>query len=129
MQRSPLPVIDFRKLAELAVSGLGNSFILTEADTVEEGPYAGEYEEGALVPDPNCVENGGILSGRCRFQYGTRFNLVNNESHEKFYLNLNSFQHSLLLIASNVKVIDNPQSPSYPALPFLSKPAAKPTGF
>ena len=121
LQRSPLPVIDFRKLAELAVSGLGNSFVLTEADTVEEGPYAGEYEEGALVPDPNCVENGGILSGRCRFQYGTRFNLVNNESHEKFYLNLNSFQHSLLLIASNVKVIDNPQSPSYPALPFLSR--------
>jgi iron complex outermembrane receptor protein len=78
------------------------------------------------VPDPNCESNGGILDGSfCRFLYGERFNIVNDESHKKNYINLYSDNNlvdiNFTFISSNVKVNDNPQSPSYPALPFLSR--------
>ena len=36
-------------------------------------------------------------------------------------MNLSNNNHNLTLINSNVTVNDNPQSPSYPALPFLSR--------
>ena len=121
LDRSPLSAAEIPGIAELAVSSLGNTFIVTEPDIVEEGIYAGTYDAGQIVPDPNCEENGGILDGFCRFLYGTRFNIVNDENHSKFYFNLSNNNHNLTLINSNVEVNDNPQSPSYPALPFLSR--------
>ena len=121
LDRAPLSASEIPNIAELALSGLGNTFITTAADEITEGRYEGVYEANQIVPDPNCVENGGILQGFCRFLYGTRFNIVNTEDHSKFYLNLSNDIHNLSLIASNVRVIDNPQSPSYPALPFLTR--------
>ena len=109
------------RIAELAVSGLGNTFIMSADDTVNSGLYAGEYVSGQVVPDPNCEQNGGILDGRCRFRYGTRFNIYNDEDHNKFYFSLSNSNHDLTLLTSKVQVNDNPQSPSYPALPFLSR--------
>ena len=51
--------------------------------------------------------------------------MVNDESHLKTYLSFSKeteeFEHKLHLITSRVQVNDNPQSPSYPALPFLSR--------
>ena len=109
------------RIAELAISGLGNTFIMTADDNVNDGLYAGEYTSGQVVPDPNCEQNGGILAGFCRFRYGTRFNLYNDENHNKIYLSLSNNNHDLTLLTSSVQVNDNPQSPSYPALPFLSR--------
>ncbi len=121
LDRTPLSASEIPRLAELAVSSLGNTFIVTEADEIEEGLYKGSYTSGQIVADPNCAENGGILDGFCKFQYGTRFNITNTEDHAKYYLSLNNDIHDLTLISSNVRVIDNPQSPSYPALPYLSR--------
>lgn len=121
LDRSPLSASEIPNIAELALSGLGNTFITTAPDEIEEGPYKGTYLANQIVPDPNCVENGGILQGFCRFLYGTRFNIVNTEDHSKFYLNLSNEVHSLTFMTSNVRVIDNPQSPSYPALPYLTR--------
>lgn len=121
LDRSPLSASEIPNIAELALSGLGNTFITTAPDEIEEGPYKGIYSANQIVPDPNCVENGGILQGFCRFLYGTRFNIVNTEDHSKFYLYLSNEIHSLTFMTSNVRVIDNPQSPSYPALPYLTR--------
>jgi len=121
LNRSPLSAAEIDGIAELAISGLGNTFIVTSADEIEDGLYSGSYEEGQIVPDPNCVENGGILSGFCRFLYGNRFNIVNEEDHSKFYISASNEIHNISLITSNIRVIDNPQSPSYPALPYLSR--------
>ena len=50
---------------------------------------------------------------------------VNDEDHVKFYSSLkheaDNFLYELTFMSSNVNVNDNPQSPSYPALPFLSR--------
>ena len=121
LNRSPFSASEIPRIAELAVSGLGNTFIISADDTVNSGLYAGEYISGQVVPDPNCEQNGGILDGRCRFRYGTRFNIYNDEDHNKFYLSLSNSNHDLTLLTSKVQVNDNPQSPSYPALPFLSR--------
>lgn len=121
LNRSPLSASEIDGIAELAISGLGNTFIVTSADEIEDGLYSGSYKEGQIVPDPNCVENGGILSGFCRFLYGNRFNIVNEEDHSKFYISASNEIHNISLITSNIRVIDNPQSPSYPALPYLSR--------
>ena len=121
LDRSPFSASEIPQIAELAISGLGNTFILTDDDTVNDGLYAGEYTSGQVVPDPNCEQNGGILDGFCRFRYGTRFNLYNDENHNKIYLSLSSNNHDFTLLTSSVQVNDNPQSPSYPALPFLSR--------
>ena len=121
MERTPLKAYETDKISELSVSGLGNSFKILGDDVIESGLYAGEYSNGQTIPDPNCIENGGILDGRCRFAYGRGFNIVNDESHEKFYTRLSNKNHDISLIFSNVKVNDNPQSPSYPALPFLAR--------
>ena len=121
LDRSPFSASEIPQIAELAISGLGNTFILTDDDTVNDGLYAGEYTSGQVVPDPNCEQNGGILDGFCRFRYGTRFNLYNDENHNKIYLSLSNNNHDFTLLTSSVQVNDNPQSPSYPALPFLSR--------
>ncbi len=127
LERSPLSAKEIPGIAELGLSGLGKTFKLLGPDTVESGIYAGDYpNQITFVPDPNCESNGGILDGSfCRFLYGERFNIVNDESHKKNYINLYSDNNlvdiNFTFISSNVKVNDNPQSPSYPALPFLSR--------
>ena len=127
LERSPLAAKEIPGIAELGLSGLGKTFKLLGPDTVESGIYAGDYpNQTTFVPDPNCESNGGILDGSfCRFLYGERFNIVNDESHKKNYINLYSDNNlvdiNFTFISSNVKVNDNPQSPSYPALPFLSR--------
>ena len=50
------------RFAELGLSGLGNSFKVTQADSIASGLYAGSYNKNQTVPDPNCVENGGVSS-------------------------------------------------------------------
>ena len=126
LDRSALSASDIPGIAELGLSGLGKSFKISADDTVNSGMYSGSYVASQFVPDPQCESNGGVLDGsRCKFLYGTRFNIVNDEDHAKAYANL-SFERSNLIyevsfMGSMVEVNDNPQSPSYPALPFLSR--------
>ena len=130
LDRSALSASDIPGIAELGLSGLGKSFKISADDTVNSGMYSGSYVANQFVPDPQCESNGGVLDppsdeSRCRFLYGTRFNIVNDEDHAKAYANL-SFERSNLIyevsfMGSMVEVNDNPQSPSYPALPFLSR--------
>jgi iron complex outermembrane receptor protein len=112
------------------VSGLGTSFLLFGPSTVESGDYAGTYSAFQNVPDPNCVANKGILipqasGSRCGFKYGPRFNIVNDEDHDQVYVSLKTTLASGIdaefdYLSSETKVYDNPQSPSYPALSYLS---------
>lgn len=126
LNRSPLNASKIPKFAELGISGLGNSFKVTQADSVTSGVYAGTYNANQTVPDPNCVANGGVLEEpRCKLLYGERFNLVNDEDHLKGYLYFTrpgtKFDYSATLLMAKIDVNDNPQSPSYPALSYLSK--------
>ena len=127
LDRNPLSASEIPGIAELALSGLGKTFKVKEDAFVSSGPYTGNYSKDDLIPDPRCEINGGILSGgRCRFLYGNRFNIVNDETHNKLYssvtLESEKFDFNSTLIYSSIDVNDNPQSPSYPALPFLSRP-------
>ncbi len=126
LDRSPLSSSEIPKIAENGLSTLGNTFKVSEADQVVSGNYAGEYTAGQWVPDPNCEINGGVLAGPfCKFLYGTRFNIVNDEDHKKFYLSFkndsDNLSYKLTAMVANIDVNDNPQSPSYPALSFMSK--------
>ena len=127
LDRSPLSASEIPGIGELAISGLGRSFKVTEADSVSSGLWAGTYAKGQKIPDPNCLSNGGVLKdpNTCGFLYGNRFNIVNDEDHTKLYTNLNhqaeDFRYELTLISAIVNINDNPQSPSYPALPFLGR--------
>ena len=78
------------------------------------------------MADPNCENNGGILSGSfCKFLYGERFNITNTEEHKKSYFSFVNenpdYKSKTTFIYSDIAVKDNPQSPSYPALSFLSR--------
>ena len=126
LDRSPLSSSEIPRIAENGLSTLGNTFKVSEADQVISGNYAGEYTAGQWVPDPNCEINGGVLAGPfCKFLYGTRFNIVNDEDHKKFYLSFkkdsDNLSYKLTAMVANIDVNDNPQSPSYPALSFMSK--------
>ena len=131
LDRSPMSGADFDpSLAQLGISGLGTSFLLFGPDTVESGPYAGTYTPFQNVPDPNCVANKGILipqasGSRCGFVYGPRFNVVNDEDHESMYGSFktllgNGNALEIDYMSTAIDVNDNPQSPSYPALSYLS---------
>ena len=131
LDRTPLAGSNFNpSLAPLGVSGLGTSFLLFGPSSVSSGPYAGTYSIYENVPDPNCEGNKGILipqgSGqRCGFFYGGRFNIVNDEEHRSIYSSFQSQVSSNLtfnldILSSQIEVKDNPQSPSYPALSYLS---------
>ena len=130
MDRSNLNGSERPTLIENANSGLGNSFLLFGPSTVESGPYAGTYAPGENVADASCIENGGILipqaSGeRCGFKYGPRFNIVNKEKRSHLFGNIehtldNGFDINAEFMWARVEVLDNPQSPSYPALAYLS---------
>ena len=126
LNRSSLSSSEIPRIAEMGLSTLGNTFRVSAQDTVTSGKYAGDYSAGQWVADPDCETNGGVLAGPfCKFLYGTRFNIVNDENHKKIYLNLNKigdrFTYNLTAISSHVEVNDNPQSPSYPALSFMSR--------
>ena len=126
LDRSPLSAREIPKLAEMGLSTLGNTFKVTKNDAIQSGPYAGSYLSGDWVKDPDCLENGGVISGPfCKFLYGERFNIVNDEDHKKGYFNYKTNttfgDYSINLITALVDVNDNPQSPSYPALAYLSK--------
>ena len=129
LNRSAMKGITKPELSQLAVSGLGNSFLLFGPSEVDQGPYAGTYSPFENVPDANCIENDGILipqssGSRCGFLYGPRFNLVNDEDHENIYLSLerefNNLKVDADIMYASTNVNDNPQSPSYPALSYLS---------
>ena len=126
LNRSPLNASEIPKIAELGLSGLGNSFKITASDTLTSGPYAGSYSTNQTIPDPSCIDNGGVIAGpRCKFLYGERFNIVNDEDHLKGYLHFERpgavIDYSMTFLVATVDVNDNPQSPSYPALSYLSK--------
>ena len=126
LDRSSLSASEIPGIAELGLSTLGKSFKTSAADTINDGLYAGSYEANQWVPDPQCENNGGVIAGSfCKFLYGNRFNIVNDEDHAKAYANLtfqkNNFNYEMTFMTSRVEVNDNPQSPSYPALPFLSR--------
>ena len=144
LDRSPLAGTELAEYSELAVSGLGNSFLILPGGaspftTVNSGPYAGTYNIYESIPDANCAANKGVLlpqaapapglSGgtRCGFYYGDRFNLVNTEEHSSVYLSSktsfdNGVNFEFDYMATDIDVLDNPQSPSYPALSYLGKP-------
>jgi iron complex outermembrane receptor protein len=126
LDRSPLSSSEIPRISENGLSTLGNTFKISGDDTVLTGDYAGTYTTGQWVADPNCEDNGGVLAGPfCKFLYGTRFNVVNDEDHKKFYLSYKQqtdiFSYKFTAIQSSIDVNDNPQSPSYPALSFMSK--------
>lgn len=132
LDRSALSTADRPDLTENAISGLGNSFLLFGPSTVATGPYAGTYSALENVPDANCVANDGILQPqpnnagtRCGFAFGPRFNLVNEEERTHLYGSFtydleNSWEFKTEAMWANIEVLDNPQSPSYPALSYLS---------
>ena len=126
LDRSALSASEIPGIAELGLSTLGKSFKTSAADEVASGLYEGQYDANEWVPDPQCENNGGIIDGSfCKFLYGNRFNIVNDEDHSKAYANFSykndDYIYEATVIGSKVKVNDNPQSPSYPALPFLSR--------
>jgi len=139
LDRTPLSSSERPELTENAISGLGNSFVLLghlvgqPTVTVNSGDYAGTWNAaGGSVPDANCVDNGGIIlpqtngTERCGFAYGPRFNLVNEEERTHLYGNVkhaldNGFELNAEAMWAKIEVLDNPQSPSYPALSYLTE--------
>ena len=126
LKRSPLSSSEIPRIAENGLSTLGNTFKMRGNDTIDNGDYAGSYTTGQWVADPSCVKNGGVIAGPfCKFLYGTRFNIVNDEDHRKLYLSYlkenENITYKLTAIKSSIDVNDNPQSPSYPALSFMSR--------
>ena len=130
LERSPMSSALRPESTQLGISGLGNSFLLFGPSSVAAGPYAGTYAPFTNVPDANCVENKGFLipqasGSRCGFLYGPRFNIVNDEEHQNIYGSIksslsNGMEFNADVLFSSIKVNDNPQSPSYPALSYLS---------
>ena len=151
LDRSPLPGKAKPEYAQLGVSSFGSSFLiyppgppsaLTPSQfytTVDSGPYAGTYAILEYVPDANCAANNGVpipmgtsvvgLSAGtlCGFFFGDRFNYVNDEDHQQAYAAMttsldNGVEVKIDYLSSTVDVNDNPQSPSYPALSYLTLP-------
>ena len=117
LERSALSASEIPRIAELGLSGLGKTFKISTDDTVSNGLYSGNYNANQFVPDPQCETNGGVLDGSfCRFLYGARFNIVNDEDHSKAYANLSfeksGYVYEITFVGSEVEVNDNPQSPS-----------------
>jgi iron complex outermembrane receptor protein len=136
LDRSPLSGSEFNpSLAPLGISTLGLSFRPLAADTVESGIWAGTYGALQYVGDPNCTANQGIViplggpNNLCGFLFGGRFNIVNDEDKRHLYSSfktelVNGTVAKLNYLKSEIDVHDNPQSPSYPALSYLSAAAA-----
>ena len=131
LDRSPMPG-SAKNLSPMGVSGLGTSFRnVTGGVTVADANHPwygtnGSYSS-VFIGDPNCVANGGTIlpDGRCGFAFGPRFNIVNTENHSQTYASIelpldNGVDLNFDALISRTDVWDNPQSPSYPALSFLS---------
>ena len=56
LKRSALPSIEIPKIAENGLSTLGNTFKVSEADTVLSGDYTGSYSKGDWVADPTVLK-------------------------------------------------------------------------
>jgi len=127
-ERDPLSASDRLELVDNAISTLGTTFIPQGSGTVESGPWAGDFTFGENMPDPNCLENQGVLipqpsGARCGFFYGPRFNIINDEERFLGYASLtHDFSDTLSfsgeLNYADDEINDNPQSPSYPILSF-----------
>ena len=124
--RSPLNASSKMYLSDNAVSSLGSSFIALAPAEVSEGSYQGTYAAGQYIPNAKCSEYEEAVPigvSLCGFWYGPRFNLVNDEEKKQLF---GSFRHALTnnidvnadITFNNNKVLDNPQSPSYPDLTF-----------
>ena len=91
------------------------------------------------MPDANCTANKGVFipmgtsaigqsaGTLCGFFFGDRFNYVNDEDHAQSYASFqktldNGVDFEIDYLSSTVDVNDNPQSPSYPALSYLTLP-------
>jgi len=140
LQQDPLSSAERAYTTINAVSSLGRSFLnlgglapgLPPVIDGGTGAYAGTYGPGETIPDANCEANGGVLSGgfvpslggqKCGFLYGPRFNLVNEEERTNLYAALTHDMDNGISIRGEIgfaknEVLDNPQSPSYPALNF-----------
>ena len=129
-QQDPLSSADRPETVENAISTLGRSFISLGAGS-GTGDYAGDIAFLETIPDANCVANGGtpgpaftpVGGSRCGFQFGPRFNLVNEEEQTQLYGNLThdfggDTTMKIELGWTKNEVLDNPQSPSYPNLSF-----------
>ncbi len=127
-ERDPLSASDRVDLVDNAISTLGTTFIPLGNGAVPDGPWEGDFTAGENVPDPNCIENQGVIipqpnGARCGFWYGPRFNVVNEEVRALAYASLtHEFSDTLSFSAemnyANDEIKDNPQSPSYPILSF-----------
>ena len=135
-ERDPRNASERLELVDNAISTLGTTFLPLGAGTVADGPYAGDFGFVENIPDPNCIENQGVLipqasGARCGFFYGPRFNMVNEETKLTAYGSLtHDFSDSLSFSAelnyTDGEVKDNPQSPSYPILTFPTISPAHP---
>ena len=151
LDRSPLPGKAMPEYAQLGISTFGSSFLIYPpgaissltpsqySTSVASGPYAGTYNILEYVPDANCTANKGVLipmgtsaigqsaGTLCGFFFGDRFNYVNDEDHAQSYASFqktldNGVNFEIDYLSSTVDVNDNPQSPSYPALSYLTLP-------
>ncbi|WP_339719737.1 TonB-dependent receptor [uncultured Paraglaciecola sp.] len=129
LDRTPLTIEDRPELGDVALSSLGNTFLLLGNAEVVDGPYAGSYGAYENVPDPSCLDDSlGILipqayGTRCGFNFGPLYNLVNTETRLQLYSNVNHYfdngnELTVDMSWSSNEVKDNPQSPSYPDLTF-----------
>ena len=140
LRRSNLRGWERPDLVQAAASSLGTGFKLTDDSVVTEGPWAGTYEAGEQVGNPNCAAVGGNildLDGdgdidRCGFKYGLHYNIINEEEREQYYASLthtfaNDIEFKSAVTYSDYRVIDNFSVPSLPNLSFPTVAADNPT--
>ena len=139
LQQDPLSSAERGYTTINSISTLGRSFLnlggLAPGLPVfieGSGAYAGTYGPGETIPDASCEANGGILGTpfiaslggqKCGFLYGPRFNLVNEEERTNVYAAVTHEMDNGVTVRGELgfaknEVLDNPQSPSYPALNF-----------
>ena len=130
LQQDPLSSAERSYTTINAASTLGRSFLVLSPQVEGTGAYAGTYNFLETIPDANCEANGGVVGpgfagagNRCGFLYGPRFNLVNEEERTNLYAALTHDMDNGISIRGEIgfaknEVLDNPQSPSYPALNF-----------
>ncbi len=127
--RSDLSSSERPFISDNATSGLGKSYLLLAPATVASGPYAGTYGafENVAISDCGTVEGDIVLpqafGTRCGFDFGPRFNLVNEETRVQVYGNLTHESDSGITVFAEAgfstnDVDGNPQSPSFPDLTF-----------
>ncbi len=144
LRRSNLRGYEKPELVENAHSGFGTTFELSEAASVESGPWAGDYGPGE-AGHPDCESIGGIPTGvssnldesvgapsRCRYRYGMHYNIVNEEEREQYYGSLThdfggDIELRIAAFYSDYEIIDNYSVPSLPNLNFSTIAGDNPT--